>query len=112
MPTAVAFPDSFPVTAGHMLVVPRRHVGRLEELSSQEWTELFELARLVCREIAAEPGVGGYNLGVNNGTAAGQTVHHVHVHVIPRRPGDVPDPRGGVRNVIPSRADYWSERGG
>ena len=111
-PTAAAFPDTFPVTAGHMLVVPRRHVGRLEELSSREWTELFELVRLVCREVVAEPGVGGYNLGVNNGTAAGQTVDHVHVHVIPRRPGDVADPRGGIRNVIPGRADYWSEGGG
>jgi diadenosine tetraphosphate (Ap4A) HIT family hydrolase len=95
-----------------MLVVPRRHVRRLEELSSQEWTELFELVRFICREVAAEPGVEGYNLGVNNGRAAGQTVDHAHVHVIPRRSGDVPDPRGGIRTVIPSRADYWSERGG
>jgi diadenosine tetraphosphate (Ap4A) HIT family hydrolase len=95
-----------------MLVVPRRHVARLEELSNQEWTELFALVRSVCGDVAAASGVGGYNVGVNNGAAAGQTVEHVHVHVIPRRDGDVPDPRGGIRHLIPSRADYWSESGG
>ena len=109
---SVSFPDAFPVSEGHMLVVPRRHVARAEELSEAEWADLFELVRKVTGELAALPGVEGVNVGLNSGAAAGQTVFHAHVHVIPRRPGDVEDPRGGVRGVIPEEADYWSEGNG
>lgn len=107
--SAVAFPDGYPVSEGHMLVVPRRHLGRVEQLEPEEWGGLFELVREVGRELAAVPGVDGVNIGVNSGEAAGQTVGHAHVHVIPRRRGDVEDPRGGVRWVLPDRADYWTE---
>jgi diadenosine tetraphosphate (Ap4A) HIT family hydrolase len=93
-----------------MLVVPRRHVARIEDLTEAEWTDLFGLVREACREVRADRSVDGYNVGVNTGAAAGQTVEHAYVHVIPRRFGDVPDPRGGVRHVIPSTADYWSAR--
>jgi diadenosine tetraphosphate (Ap4A) HIT family hydrolase len=61
----------------------------------------------VARDVAGQAGIDGVNIGYNSGTAAGQTIEHAHVHVIPRRTGDVPDPRGGVRHVIPHRADYW-----
>ena len=105
---AVAFPDGFPVSDGHTLVVPKRHVSRAEQLERAEWAGLFDLVREVSRELASLPGVEGVNVGVNSGEAAGQTVGHAHVHVIPRRPGDVEDPRGGIRWVIPDRADYWS----
>jgi diadenosine tetraphosphate (Ap4A) HIT family hydrolase len=107
---AVAFPDNFPVSEGHVLVVPRRHLARVEDLDADEWAEVFALVREVCLELSSHEGVDGVNLGVNSGLAAGQTVDHAHVHVIPRRVGDVPDPRGGVRRVIPHRADYWSQR--
>jgi diadenosine tetraphosphate (Ap4A) HIT family hydrolase len=92
-----------------MLVAPCRHVDRLEELKLSEWLELFSLVRDVARELARLPGVDGVNVGVNSGWAAGQTIDHAHVHVIPRRSGDVPDPRGGVRWVIPEHANYWRD---
>jgi diadenosine tetraphosphate (Ap4A) HIT family hydrolase len=91
-----------------MLVVPRRHVERLEALPGIEWTGLFALVHQTCRDVAARPGVDGLNIGVNSGVAAGQTIAHAHVHIIPRRLGDVTDPRGGVRHVIPRKADYWT----
>jgi diadenosine tetraphosphate (Ap4A) HIT family hydrolase len=105
---AVAFADRFPVADGHMLVVPRRHLPRLEDLPVSEWQDVFELVRETARELVASTDVDGVNVGVNSGAVAGQTVEHAHVHVIPRRFGDVPDPRGGVRHVIPNRADYWN----
>ena len=107
---AVAFPDGFPVSDGHTLVVPKRHVARTEQLERAEWAGLFDLVREVSRELASLPGVEGVNIGVNSGEAAGQTVGHAHVHVIPRRPGDVEDPRGGIRWVIAEKADYWTAR--
>lgn len=103
---AVAFADAFPVTAGHLLVVPRRHVERVEHLTDAEWSGVFGLVRALAVGLTAE----GLNIGVNSGAAAGQTVAHAHVHLIPRSTGDVADPRGGVRHVIPHRADYWSSR--
>jgi diadenosine tetraphosphate (Ap4A) HIT family hydrolase len=108
---AVAFPDGFPVSEGHTLVVPKRHVSRPEQLERAEWAGLFDLVREVTNELASLPGVEGVNIGVNSGEAAGQTIGHAHVHVIPRRPGDVEDPRGGVRWVLPEHADYWTGEG-
>ena len=105
-----AFADSFPVSDGHTLVVPGRHVERLEALDQRTWDAVFRMVREVARDLAHRPGVDGINIGVNSGAAAGQTVEHAHVHVIPRRRGDVPDPRGGVRWVLPSHAPYWNER--
>lgn len=104
------FPDAYPSATGHRLVVPVRHVGRIEDLTPEEWNSLFDLVRTVTAEVSAASDVEGVNLGVNSGSAAGQTIDHVHVHVIPRRDSDVPDPRGGVRWVLPETADYWSER--
>jgi diadenosine tetraphosphate (Ap4A) HIT family hydrolase len=107
---AVAFADRFPVADGHTLVVPRRHVSRVEQLGASDWSNLFALVREVACDLAAQPDVEGVNIGANSGPAAGQTIEHAHVHVIPRRWGDVADPRGGIRRVIPERADYWSNR--
>jgi diadenosine tetraphosphate (Ap4A) HIT family hydrolase len=106
---AVAFPDAFPLNPGHSLVVPRRHVADLFELSIPEQQAIWNLVPVVRSAIASVHQPAGYNIGVNVGPAAGQTVAHAHVHVIPRHPGDVPDPRGGVRWVIPARAAYWNE---
>jgi diadenosine tetraphosphate (Ap4A) HIT family hydrolase len=105
--TAAAFPDAYPVAEGHLLVIPRRHVEDLFALPVDEWDGVWGLVRQVQ---AQAPPAEGWNLGVNAGPAAGQTVAHAHVHLIPRRAGDVPDPRGGVRWVLPDRADYWSGR--
>lgn len=104
---AVAFLDAFPVNPGHVLVVPRRHVASLFALSDEEQRAVWELLPVARRAIEQGHAPAGYNVGVNVGAAAGQTVDHAHVHLIPRYEGDVEDPRGGVRWVVPARAAYW-----
>ena len=107
--SAIAFPDGFPVSEGHMLVVPRRHVRSLWDLSPNEQHDIWGLVSEVRALLASRHSPDGFNVGVNDGAAAGQTVDHAHLHVIPRYAGDVPDPRGGIRLVLPDRARYWSE---
>ena len=106
---AVAFPDKYPVSDGHVLVVPRRHVESIFDLNALEYHGVWELVATVRRLRAAHPGVAGFNVGVNVGRFAGQTVGHAHVHVIPRYVGDASDPRGGVRWVLPNKAKYWGD---
>ena len=107
-PFALAFPDRFPVTPGHTLVVPRRHVASLFDLTGEELAAVWALVARVRAVLAAELAPDGFTVGLNDGPAAGQTVMHAHVHVIPRRHGDVADPRGGVRWVVPDKAAYWA----
>ena len=107
---AVALLDRYPVAPGHTLVVPRRHVGSIFELEPEEWDDLWRLVRRVRSGLQELREAEGVNVGVNVGAAAGQTVPHAHVHLIPRHTGDVPDARGGVRRLIPQKADYWSPR--
>ena len=108
---AYAIRDAFPVSRGHVLVIPRRHVEDYFALHTDELLACSELLSILRRDLMAEDaGIRGFNVGVNAGRAAGQTVRHCHIHLIPRRPGDVQDPRGGVRWVLPERADYWSWR--
>lgn len=104
---AVAFFDCFPVSPCHTLVIPRRHVASIYELSDPELGDLWGLVAAVRRQLSAATDAIGFNIGVNDGIAAGQTVVHAHIHVIPRREGDVDDPRGGIRWVIPEKARYW-----
>jgi diadenosine tetraphosphate (Ap4A) HIT family hydrolase len=106
-PHAVAFEDAYPLNPGHMLIVSRRHVERLADLTDEELTALWRLVPHVREWIERSHRPDGYNIGLNDGPAAGQTVPHLHLHVIPRFRGDVADPRGGVRHVIPERAAYW-----
>jgi diadenosine tetraphosphate (Ap4A) HIT family hydrolase len=106
---AAAIPDAYPVTEGHLLVIPRRHVESVFDLDEAEQADLWSLVARVRDELRRRPGVVACTVGVNDGPAAGQIVRHAHVHVIPRREGDVPDPRGGVRWVIPERAAYWHD---
>jgi diadenosine tetraphosphate (Ap4A) HIT family hydrolase len=94
---AVTFEDGFPVAAGHTLVVPREYVTRIEDLDRASWPEVFRYVHEVVVRLSGTDGVDGVNIGVNSGPPAGQTIDHAHVHVIPRRHGDVPDPGGGVR---------------
>lgn len=105
---AVAFCDGFPVSEGHTLVVPKRHVVSLFELPKEEQAGIWKLVAEVRAMLASQLGPDGFNIGLNDGTAAGQTVMHAHVHVIPRRHGDVADPRGGARWIIPDKAAYWA----
>jgi diadenosine tetraphosphate (Ap4A) HIT family hydrolase len=99
--------DRFPVSVGHSLIIPKRHVASLFELTAEEFNALHELLHSTRAQLDAAYQPDGYNIGVNVGVAAGQTVFHVHVHVMPRYAGDCADPRGGVRWVLPEVAVYW-----
>ena len=110
-PLSFAVRDRWPVARGHTLVVPKRHVKSVFDLSPGEWSDLWALARQM-REGLEELREADVNVGLNDGEAAGQTMEHAHVHIIPRTAGDVADARGGVRRLIPEKADYWSRREG
>lgn len=103
---ALAFADTFPVSPGHSLVVPRRHVRTVFDLTEEEYAACFSLARLASELLRARLAPQGFNIGVNCEVAGGQSVWHAHIHVIPRFTGDTPHPKGGVRNVIPRNRDY------
>lgn len=105
-PLSLAFADAFPVSPGHSLVVPRRHVLTIFDLDDAEYADCFLLARRVQALLTERLKPDGFNMGVNCLEAGGQSVWHAHIHVIPRFKGDTPHPRGGVRNVIPRKADY------
>jgi diadenosine tetraphosphate (Ap4A) HIT family hydrolase len=107
---AVAFPDAFPISPGHSLIVPRRHEPDFLALTPGEQAAVWALVASVRQYIESEHTPNGYNVGINVGKAAGQTVAHAHLHVIPRYLGDVADPRGGVRWILPSKAPYWQEQ--
>ena len=104
--TALAFYDGFPVTPEHTLIIPKRHVAGYFDLNQDELCNINEL-QFTCRNILqAKYKPQGFNIGVNVGEAAGQTIFHCHIHLIPRYTGDVANPRGGVRGVIPERQNY------
>ena len=104
---AIALPDAFPVVDGHMLVVPRKRVASIYQLQRPEQTAIWELVSEMRQRLLTGLKTDGFNVGLNDGLAAGQTVQHAHVHVIPRREGDVPDPGGGIRWVVAENAPYW-----
>lgn len=105
--TVVAIADAFPVTVGHALVLPRRHVSDWFVMTDLERQHADELLRVLRARLADEDRtITGFNVGTNAGIASGQTVMHAHLHLIPRRDGDVKKPRGGVRGVIPSKQSY------
>ncbi|MCY2928733.1 MAG: HIT family protein [Planctomycetota bacterium] len=104
---AVALRDGYPVSEGHTLVIPKQHSPSLFDLPAEVQRAVWELAAEVRKLLVMEFNPDGFNVGINDGEAAGQTVPHAHVHVIPRYDGDVEDPRGGIRWVIPHRAIYW-----
>jgi diadenosine tetraphosphate (Ap4A) HIT family hydrolase len=104
---AFAIRDGSPVTLLHTLIIPKRHVSGWFDLGTSEmkaYTDLLLWTKDAIREEDAS--VAGFNIGVNIGEAAGQTIFHCHIHLIPRRHGDVGNPRGGVRHVIPGKGDY------
>lgn len=98
--------DSFPVNRGHSLVIPVRHCASFFDLSPEEFTACGELLRQEWAALCDEFRPDGCNIGVNVGSAGGQSVLHVHIHLIPRYAGDHPSPQGGVRQIIPWKSDY------
>lgn len=106
---AVVVRDAFPVTPGHTLVIPTRHVMSFFATTTTEREALLSLLDRAREQLQAELKPDGYNIGVNDGHAAGQTIGHLHIHLIPRYAGDRDDPRGGVRWVMPEKAAYWPD---
>ena len=105
--TVVAIQDKFPVTEAHHLILPLRHVTDYFEMTQSERQDAEELIRVLKKRIEQnDKTVTGFNIGTNCGESAGQTIFHAHIHLIPRRDGDTPRPRGGVRGVIPEKMDY------
>jgi diadenosine tetraphosphate (Ap4A) HIT family hydrolase len=105
--TVVAIKDNYAVTEGHLLVITKRHTPDFFTTTSQERKDAAELVRMLRNKIAEEDqSVNGFNVGVNCGESAGQTIFHAHIHLIPRRDGDTPNPMGGVRGVIPDKMYY------
>lgn len=103
---AFAIFDKFPVNPGHALIIPKRHIASYFELSTEEQAACWQLLPEVKSQLEAKFQPQAYNIGMNLGETAGQTVMHVHLHLIPRYLGDVENPRGGVRGVIPGRKEY------
>ena len=102
--------DGFPISPGHTLIIPRRHVDSFFNLTAEEKLDLLGMLETAKAGVDEEFNPDSFNIGINDGPAAGQTVPHLHIHLIPRYTGDVSDPRGGVRWLIPAKADYWSKR--
>lgn len=99
--------DNFPVTDKHSLIIPKRHIATVSDLSMNELNDVFFLSKKIKSELRLiDSKIKGFNIGFNEGRAAGQTIPHVHLHLIPRRFGDVENPRGGIRGVIAGKADY------
>ena len=101
--------DQYPVSPGHALLIPRRHVAGWFDATPEEQQALTSALALARAAIEESHHPDGYNIGINSGEAAGQTVHHLHVHLIPRHTNDVEDPRGGIRQLFPSKRCYWEE---
>ena len=104
---ALAFYDACPVSKGHMLVIPKRHVETYFDASPEEHEAIRGLIFEVKKILEDKYSPDAYNIGANVGRDAGQTVFHFHIHIIPRYKGDVEDPRGGVRKVIPNRSNHF-----
>ncbi|ABK98631.1 HIT family protein [Pelobacter propionicus] len=104
---ALAIMDGFPLSPGHALVIPRRHIASLFEATKDEREALLDLLEQTRTELIGQYNPDGFNIGINDGAYAGQTVMHLHIHLIPRYKGDQQDPRGGVRWIFPNKAVYW-----
>jgi diadenosine tetraphosphate (Ap4A) HIT family hydrolase len=105
--SVVAIKDGYPVSEGHLLIITKRHTPDYFTMTSAERKDAENLLRILRNKIAKkDESVTGFNVGVNCGESAGQTVWHAHIHLIPRRDGDTPNPRGGVRGVIPEKMGY------
>jgi ATP adenylyltransferase len=105
--SVVACEDTSPVTPDHLLIIPKRHCMDFFHMTPEEQMDANNLLTILSRKILkADPSITGFNIGINNGESAGQTIFHCHIHLIPRRDGDTPEPRGGIRGVIPDKMNY------
>jgi ATP adenylyltransferase len=105
--TIFAIKDGYPVTDGHLLLIPKRHFQDYFSINEKERTDAENLIRILQKRLSKkDPSITGFNIGINSGESAGQTIFHTHIHLIPRRDGDTPNPRGGVRGVIPDKMSY------
>ena len=103
----LSFRDNFPVTPLHTLIIPKRHIKDYFELTQDEVIACYEVIKRLKQDLTKEdPSIEGFNIGINSGEVAGQTIFHCHIHLIPRRKGDVENPRGGVRHIIPGKGFY------
>lgn len=102
----LSFFDEYPVSKGHTLVIPKRHVNKMDELTSDEIKDMYVILQQTKYLLQERYNPDGFNIGINEGEAAGQTVPHLHIHIIPRYNGDVDEPRGGIRGVIPNKQKY------
>ncbi len=101
--------DAYPISQGHTLIIPKRHIASLFEATQEEQIALLQALQAAKKDLNQQYAPDGYNIGINDGIAAGQTVMHLHIHLIPRYKGDCPDPRGGVRWIFPQKAVYWKD---
>lgn len=107
---AIAIRDGYPVANGHTLIIPKRHIRSFFDMTETERISIFDLLTIAKKKLDQELGPDAYNIGINDGQEAGQTVPHLHIHLIPRYKGDTEDPRGGIRWIMPEKADYWSDK--
>ncbi len=101
--------DSHPISPGHTLIIPRRHIASIFDASEEEWAAMRWALHSSKLGLDKELQPDGYNIGINDGAHAGQTVAHLHIHLIPRYEGDTVDPRGGVRWLFPDKVAYWND---
>lgn len=105
----VAFFDKYPISPGHLLVIPTKHVASIFDLEPTSYQNLMKLVFDARRKLDEKFDADAFNVGVNDGIDAGQTIGHAHIHIVPRYKGDVGDARGGVRWILPQNAKYWSD---
>ena len=99
--------DEYPANQGHMLVIPKRHIEDINQINHKEWVNLFFAIQLTkLKQLQKYPNCDGFNIGINEGKAAGQTINHLHIHIIPRYVGDVENPKGGIRNFKKPLVEY------
>ncbi|NBW53900.1 MAG: HIT family protein [Betaproteobacteria bacterium] len=108
-PLTLVFRDVFPVSPGHTLIIPRRHVESYFDLTDQEREDMTFMMMRAKNVLKTELSPHAFNIGINEGFAAGQTVTHTNMHLIPRFKGDVPEPRGGIRWIFPDKAVFWNK---
>jgi diadenosine tetraphosphate (Ap4A) HIT family hydrolase len=105
-----SMPDGYPISPGHSLIILKRHIETWFEATAEEKAAMITAIDQVKVIIEHEHKPTAWNIGVNSGRDAGQTVPHLHLHVIPRYPGDIDDPRGGIRNILPGKARWWEQQ--
>jgi 8-oxo-dGTP diphosphatase len=107
--SAFAIYDGFAISPGHTLVIPKKQVNSIFDLNINEYQECFDLVRNAVILLKNEFATEAFNIGINNGIYAGQTIAHAHIHIIPRYKNDIQDPRGGVRNILPDKSGYLNK---